>query len=427
MNLKLKLSYIVFFFVIFFYYSAINYLTFNINYYDFGINISKIYKDTDIFSFILRPVLILFKPLIYIDNIFIVPFTLIFLNIIGVLMPMLFFINKKKLDLLFFLYPIIFIIGTLVNSGFHTDVFYIFFGIQNLIFFKESKYKSFVLTLIVIFILKTPLFFIHLILLFSIFYEKFIIRKNIFLFLITFISICVLFFADFKESIYFFLHIFLLVIPFYFFLKEKLFFLLVYLFLTLIIFFINYKLLNINNHFTVVFLTFSLFLILTNKKINFKINNPAIIYFFFMIILNTFYFSNSIFSLRTDNLSGFLYSKKNTDDYLNFIEYAKKLDSNYIIYQNNAFVHFYNNPSVKYKDLNPDFKNYIKNKENIILLTKEQPFFIGDQKCNLDLNLCKESIDKISNIKPIEILKIIEKNFVSIYTFGNLKVYKSKL
>ena len=80
MNLKfLKFfAYIVFFFVIFFYYSAINYLTFNINYYDFGINISKIYKDTDIFSFILRPVLILFKPLIYIDNIFIVPFTLIF-------------------------------------------------------------------------------------------------------------------------------------------------------------------------------------------------------------------------------------------------------------------------------------------------------------------------------------------------------------
>ena len=99
----------------------------------------------------------------------------------------------------------------------------------------------------------------------------------------------------------------------------------------------------------------------------------------------------------------------------------------YIIYQNNAFVHFYSNPSVKYKDLNYDLKNYIKNKENIILLTKEQPFFIGDQKCNLDLNLCKESIDKISNIKPIEILKIIEKNFVSIYTFGNLKVYKSKL
>ena len=120
-----------------------------------------------------------------------------------------------------------------------------------------------------------------------------------------------------------------------------------------------------------VFLTFSLFLILTNKKINFKFNNPAIIYFIFIIILNTFYFSNSIFSLRTDNLSGFLYSKKNTDDYLNFIEYAKKLDSNYIIYQNNAFVHFNNNPSVKYKDLNTDFTNYIKNKENLILLTKE--------------------------------------------------------
>ena len=124
--MKIKYFYISFFFIIFFYVSVLNYFNFNLNYYDFGANLKLISQSENFKDYKLRPILYLFKFFNNQENIFILPISLLFLNVLGILLPMLFFIRNTKNDFIFFIYPFIFLVGVLVHSGFHTDVFYIY-------------------------------------------------------------------------------------------------------------------------------------------------------------------------------------------------------------------------------------------------------------------------------------------------------------
>lgn len=400
------------------------------NYYDFGTNLKLISQSENFKDYKLRPILYLFKFFNNQENIFILPISLLFLNVLGILLPMMFFIRNTNNDFIFFIYPLIFLVGVLVHNGFHSDVFYIYFGVLNLLYFHKKNKKFFYITLIIILLIKSTLLILHLF-----FLTAYIFRKKILDYKkILFSIILLLFFGLLIRSLnnpdlilYFLSHHLLLFIPLYLFIykinpKE---FLITYLFITLLIaHFLNYQILNINNHFNVFSFAITIFYILRSNENIFKNQNVKIkLVTSLHLILTTFFISNNIFNIQNGNYKKFYYNSQSVKNHLKIIKDLNYNAKYFIVYQNNAFFYLNSNKNnFEFTPLRSDLEQTIKNKKNVLLFLNKKKLFIGDQICDEKKNKCFVSKNKTFEVEPSTILKYINNNFKVINENSKIKI-----